>query len=161
MTTTIKTAELRGVKVIAAMSEESIAFTGSLYLNGKKAADLKNTGQGGCNEMRFSDHELEKAFCAYCESLPPTPPDQWAIDNGFPEPLAMEADYWISLEVGKVEEKRHWKRQCAKSICVILKSHGDGEFALYKNTPYTPEKAAQIRAKFGEELVEIINERYL
>ena len=45
--------------------------------------------------------------------------------------------------------------------CLILKSHGAGEFALYKNTPYTPEKAAQIRAKFGEELVEIINERYL
>ena len=158
----IETAELKGVKIASNMSEETIAFTGALWINGKKAADLKNDGHGGANFIRWFNRELEKAFDAYCESLPSQPvTDDWAIERGFTDPLPMDSDLWISLEVGKIDEARYWKRRCAKTMCIILKSHRHGQFTQYKAWPYSPESAARVRKIHGGELVEIINERFL
>jgi hypothetical protein len=158
---TINTVELRGVKIAANMSEETIAFTGSLYINGQKAADCKNDGQGGPNFARFTDREMEKAFDAYCHALPPEPvTDDWAIERGFTS-LPMDAELWLSLEVGRVEEARYWKRKCAKTMCVILRSHKAGQFTQYKNWPYSAAAAAEVRKMHGNELVEIINERFI
>jgi len=151
----IETAELKGVKIASNMSEETIAFTGALWINGKKAADLKNDGQGGANFMWFKDRELEKAFGAYCESLPPV------ILGVFDTEMYMNADLWISLEIVKIDAARFWKRKCAKTMCVILKSHKEGQFSQYKAWPYSPKSAAEVRKIHGGELVEIINERFL
>jgi len=158
----IKTVELKGVKIASNMSEETIAFTGVLWINGAKAADLKNDGQGGDNRAWFKDRELERAFNAYCEALPPEPvTDAWAIERGFTDPSPMNADLWISLEVGKIDEARYWKRKCAKTMCIILKSHKDGQFTQYKAWPYSSSAAAEVRTIHGDELVEIINERFI
>ena len=159
--TDIKTAELKGVKIASNMSEETIAFTGALWINGKKAADLKNDGQGGANCAWFTDKELKKAFDAYCESLPPEPQtDEWAIEKGL-DALSMNSDLWISLEVGKIDEARFWKRKCSKTMCIILKSHKNSEFTQYKAWPYSSEAATEVRNIHGSELVEIINERFI
>ena len=159
--TQIKTAVLKGVKIASNMSEETIAFTGALWINGKKAAELKNDGNGGANFAWFVDRELEKAFDAYCESLPPEPQtDEWAIERGL-DAMSMDSDLWISLEVGKIDEARYWKRKCAKTMCVILKSHKEGKFIQYKAWPYTTDAAKEVREKYGDDLLEIVNERFL
>jgi hypothetical protein len=162
MSITIKSAELRSVKIAANMSEETIAFTGVLYINGKKVADCKNDGRGGSNITRFTDRDMERAFDAYCAALPPEPvTDAWAVEHGFTDPLPMDADMWISQEVGKVEEARYWKRKCSKTMCIILKSHTNGQFTQYKNWPYSASAASEVRTIHGDELVEIINERFI
>jgi len=162
MSITIKSAELRSVKIAANMSEETIAFTGSLYINGKKAADCKNDGRGGSNITRFTDRDMQRAFDAYCEGLPPEPvTDTWAIERGFTEPLPMNADAWISQAVAKVEDARYWKRKCHKNVIVRLKSHSEGQYGQYKNWVYTPVVGAQLRTHYGSELVEIVNERFI
>ena len=154
--------ELKKVKIAQNMSEETIAFTGELWIDNTKAADLKNDGQGGANFMWFKDRELEKSFNAYCESLPSQPAtDDWAIERGFTDPTSMDADLWISLEVGKIDEARYWKRKCSKTMCVILKSHNQGQFSQYKAWPYSAAAAAEVRKMHGDELVEIINERFI
>tara|TARA_Y100000310_G_C20095789_1_gene540424 strand:- start:26 stop:499 length:474 start_codon:yes stop_codon:yes gene_type:complete len=154
METKIESVELKGVKIASNMSEETIAFTGLLYINGKKAAHVKNDGRGGNNSAWFNDRELEKAFNSYCESLPAVPDKELG-------PLTMDADFWISLEVGKIDDERFWKRKCAKNMCVKLKSHKDGEFIQYKNWAYSVDAAKEVRKTHGNELVEIINERFL
>ena len=159
--TEIKTAVIKSLKIATNLSEETIAFTGSLWINGKKAADLKNDGQGGANFAWFNDRELEKAFDAYCESLPPEPQtDEWAIERGL-DAMSMDSDLWISLEVGKIDEARYWKRKCAKTMCIILKSHKEGQFIQYKAWPYTTDAAKEVREKYGDDLLEIVNERFL
>ena len=137
--------ELKKVKIAQNMSAETIAFTGELWIDNKKAADLKNDGQGGANFMWFTDMDVKATFNAYCETLPDHP----------------GADLWISLEVGKIDEARYWKRKCAKTMCVILKSHKEGQFSQYKAWPYSAAAAAEVRKMHGNELVEIINERFL
>jgi len=151
--TQIESVELKGVKIASNMSEETIAFTGTLWINGHKAADLKNDGQGGSNAMWFDDRELEKAFIAYCANLPSV------SESG--HQLSMDADLWISLEVGKIDEAKYWKRKCSKTMCIILKSHTEGQFIQYKAWPYSPEAANEVRKIHGDQLAEIINERFI
>jgi hypothetical protein len=43
--------ELKNVKVYLGMSEETIAFNASLYVDGKKVGDAKNSGTGGANSI--------------------------------------------------------------------------------------------------------------
>jgi hypothetical protein len=154
---TLESIALKGVKIASNMSEETIAFTGALYIEGRKAADLKNDGQGGATFMWFEDKELEREFEAFCASLPP----HIAEFGGRREELSMNAEFWISLEVSRIDEERAWKRKCKKNIIVILKAHGEGEYGQYKNWTYTPAIGAQLRERYGSELVEIVNERFI
>jgi hypothetical protein len=43
--------ELRKIKSFKAMSEETEAFTAQLWVDGKHIANVKNNGQGGCNNI--------------------------------------------------------------------------------------------------------------
>lgn len=63
-------AELKGIKVYDRMSEETICYTATLYLDGKKAADVENGGKGGCTNCRFFDKSVEEKFNAYVKTLP-------------------------------------------------------------------------------------------
>jgi hypothetical protein len=158
--TTINKVELKNVKIAGNLSEETIAFTGALYINGKKAADVKNAGHGGDNATWFKDRDLGMAFEAWAAALPPMPVTDDDIAMGLTQPLPMSADLWISLEVGRIDDERFWRRKCTKGVLIILTKHATGEYGEYKNTPYTPSIAAKLRERHGEELVEIINERF-
>jgi hypothetical protein len=67
--------ELKNLKIYDDMSEETIAFTSDVYVNGKKLAFAKNDGRGGCTYYHPYDRELrgvlEQAE-AYCKTLPST-----------------------------------------------------------------------------------------
>lgn len=67
--------ELKNLKIYDGMSEETIAFTSDVYVNGKKLAYAKNDGRGGCTYYHPYDRELrgvlEQAE-AYCKTLPST-----------------------------------------------------------------------------------------
>ena len=154
---TLESIALKGVKIASNMSEETIAFTGALYIEGRKAADLKNDGQGGATFMWFEDKELEREFEAFCAGLPP----HIAEFGRGPEELPMNAELWISLEVGRIDDERAWKRKCKKNVIVILKKHSEGQYGQYKNWIYTPVIGAQLRTHYGSELVEIVNERFI
>ena len=43
--------ELRKVKFFDEMSEETSCFKAEIWENGKKIADVENTGKGGCNDI--------------------------------------------------------------------------------------------------------------
>jgi hypothetical protein len=145
-------AEIKGVRIANFMSEETIAFTGTLYIDGKKAAALKNEGRGGNNHMWFEDRALEKAFRTYCESLPPLDSD-WGA-------LPMCADLWISMEIDRINDATYWKRQCRKNTIVRLTTDPDGKYREFKGKAFTTQFAKALRDKYGHTLVEILNERY-
>lgn len=66
--------ELKNIKVSETLSEETTAFTATLYVDGKRVGSCDNHGQGGPTDYRAdgADNEvvLEKAE-KYCEGLPP------------------------------------------------------------------------------------------
>jgi hypothetical protein len=49
--------ELKSIKFIEEMSEETNCFYGKLYINKKFVADVRNDGQGGCTWVQGFDKE--------------------------------------------------------------------------------------------------------
>ena len=143
--------QLKNVKIAWNMSEETTAFTATLYINGKKAAYVKNEGTGGDNHPRFMDRELEKEFHEFCRTLP------------YPgESFNMTYDSFISILLSEWIENDDWKKACRKGIVYTLTSHKDGEYMLWK-VPYSPDVAESVRIQYSKtgNLKEIINERFI
>ena len=153
--------QLKNVKIAWNMSEETTAFTATLYIDGAKAAYVKNEGTGGDNHPRFLDRELEKEFHEFCKSLPPQDYGMDA-DGAFNETYPMNYDSFIGDLLTEWIENDDWKKTCKKGIAYTLTSHKDGEYMLWK-VPYSPEMAEQVRKQYSEtgNLKEIINERFI
>jgi hypothetical protein len=62
--------ELKNIKIVNALSDETICYTASLYLDGKKIADLSNRGCGGCDEQNFKDRAVERLVHSYFQDQP-------------------------------------------------------------------------------------------
>ena len=61
--------ELKGLKHLASMSEETPCFTATVWIDGKKAGSVKNSGHGGCNF--YTPHDLQATLETYAQTLPP------------------------------------------------------------------------------------------
>jgi hypothetical protein len=66
--------EIRNIKIASNLSEETIAFTADVFVNGKKTAYARNDGRGGCTHYSSyhkpnNDYDLRQAE-AYAKSLP-------------------------------------------------------------------------------------------
>ena len=155
--------QLKNVKVAHNMSEETIAFTATLHINGKKAAYVKNEGRGGDNHPRFLDRELETEFLKFCLSLPP----HYLYDDDEPTkvidgPFPMTYDGFIGDLLAEWMDNDQWKKVCKKGIVYTLTTQDDGQYMIW-HTPYSPEMAEQVRKQYSEtgNLKEIINERFI
>ena len=65
--------ELKRVEYSERLSEETSAFAADLWINGKKAAYVKNDGRGGCTDYRAYDpsfRPLLKQAEDFCLALP-------------------------------------------------------------------------------------------
>ena len=141
--------QLKNVKIAWHMSEGTTAFTASLYIDGKKAADVKNEGRGGDNHPRFMDRELEKEFKEFCLTIP-YPGESYSMTyDSFIGDLLTE---WISND--------DWKKAFRKGLVFRVKSDNEDQYRTTKGK-YSPELASAIRERYGDELVEIINERFI
>ena len=156
----MKNAELKKVKIYVGMSRETTAFNAELWIDKKLAAHVENDGGGGCNFIRWVDRNhgksaFEDAFNAWTKAMPPVP-------DSFAGPMEMDAEFWISLEVERVGSEQDWKRKCSRNTLIRLVGDSPDEFRAYKPAAkYSPEFAAQIKAKHGANLLEIINERFI
>jgi len=125
--------ELKNLKISKALSQETLAFTANLYIDGKKVAVASNSGQGGGSYATFTDSAARLAFQAHCKSL--GKPDEFVLDD-------------------LVEETENQKICKTKTMFRF-----DGQvYSL--NTKFGPEVKAWLDAKYGHGKVEIINEKY-
>lgn len=90
--------ELKKIKTIRAMSEETECFIAELWLDGVHRGNVSNRGHGGPDS--YDDHKAEMELNAYGKTLPPEP------RYG----LTMNAD----LLVGDVLAAELLKKQVAK-----------------------------------------------
>lgn len=112
--------ELKNVRIASNLSRETIAFTASLWIDGKKQASVENSGHGGPNECHFDDKEVERAFYEHCRSQPDVP-----CDFGDGTPLKMNSDFFISRMIGKYDEEQWMKRQTRTKV--LFRREGDDE----------------------------------
>lgn len=141
--------ELKNVKINQAMSEGTTCFSATLYINGKKAAEIMNRGHGGNDLNRFYDKETEKAYNDHIKSLPPC-----QTEYG---PLEMCTELFISDLLEKYEEQRFLKTRCKKKTLFRLKGDKKGTWRII-DMPYNEQIKGSMATKYGEALEVIGNE---
>jgi len=95
--------EIRNFKPHMGLSEETVAFTGTLYLDGRKSGQVSNRGTGGPND--FSDRQAEQKVAEWCKDQPPYSDEDGELD--------LNADFKISLIVGDMLQERDEKKALA------------------------------------------------
>lgn len=72
--------EIRNIKIASNLSEETIAFTADVFVNGEKTAYAKNDGQGGCTH--YSAYENKRTLLAEAEAYVKSLPSQKEMLGG-------------------------------------------------------------------------------
>lgn len=103
--------ELKNVKFYESMSEETNCFQADLFINGKKIAYVKNTGQGGCTDYGVHDFKLHNVLReaeTYCNSLPMKRSEEFNFE--YKVTLESEIDdlfeQWLKAKADKKFEKQ-------------------------------------------------------
>ena len=124
--------EIRNLKIAKTLSEETTAYTGVIYIDGKRAFDASNHGQGGCDNYRpiapFKYDDIDRI-------------NTWLKANRTPmeNPYGSPLEYDLELEVGdlitKFEIRKEFDRMVKKRLVVIGDKDGVPTLFTYKNAP--------------------------
>ena len=87
------TIEMKNIKVHLGLSEETYAYTATVYLNGKKAAEVSNRGHGGCDMQYPANGTTIKELDAYCAANFPA----WELWEG--EMKDQDLEHWCGGQV--------------------------------------------------------------
>ena len=142
-------AELKNVKIAEFLSEETTAFTATLYIDGKKVGFAKNDGRGGNNSIYHLSSKERPQIQAFYEWAAEQPPNI----SEFGE-LPMSGDFYITLLVGAMEEEKELKGWCRKGIVL----YEEGEYTTIKRT-FTHALVPALNARYPK--AEVVNLRFL
>jgi hypothetical protein len=146
--------EVRNIK--KNRGREGDGYSGTLYVDGVKAAIVDDFGDGGAARWTYfvngrawgRNPELEARLDAHCATLPP------------------RTAYGMTLPVSRdvlfedLVQEAQWRRACQTKTLFRLVEDGDDKYRELRQ-PFSPQVAAQLRAQFAARLVEIINERFV
>ena len=142
----IKTISLKSVKVHDDMSEETMCFSATIYVNGKKAGDAKNNGHGGCNYYYMKDGFEESVL------------EEWAKQKTGETFEALDSLLFDLIQ--DYEEEKQFKRWCKKWTVLRLNDTPKGQW-ITLSIGYSPLVKTKVHEKYGDSLEEILNERFV
>ncbi len=135
---------------------EGPGFYCILWVDGVKGAEAIDQGDGGMVHWRWFSQEAKRKFDEYVASLPER---EIGLESGLPSCMVKpDADLVINDLVCDLEVRKTLKRKCRTQTLIRLKGDKPDEYRAIK-AAFTPAVAEQIRRKYGDRLVEIINER--
>jgi hypothetical protein len=135
---------------------EGPGFYCILWVDGVKGAEAIDQGDGGMVHWHWFDQEVKRKFDEYIASLPER---EMGLEFGLPSMKKKPtADDVIVDLVGEFETRRTFKRKCKTQTLFRLKGDRPEEYRAIK-VAYSPAVAEQVRRQYGDQLVEIINER--
>ena len=145
--------ELKNVKIHRDMSEETTCFSATLYIDGRRAALIKNCGSGGGHNIHFLPGmgNLSRRFNEWVDKQPP-------FDLGDGQTVPAGVDMVISDLLEQYETMRQNKRWCSNGLLTFrFKDDIKGMYRQLR-AKYTPELAKALRQEHGEQLETILNE---
>ena len=135
---------------------EGVGYDCELWMDGELVCHSNNEGGGGCDLHHFASVEMRKKMDAHIATLPP---HHW--EEGFDmDDSPMDMDLFMMNLIAEIQENKAFKRQCKTKTLIRLKGDKPGEYHIYKQA-FTPKLAEGIRKHYGDQLVEIINERFV
>ena len=145
---------IKNLKIVQALSEETLCFTATLWLDGAKAATVTNRGHGGPNDYHFDDPTVRDQFGAWCKAQP--------LEFKFEE-----MDQIVDRIITKMDEERTYKRWCRANIVYRLAGDAQGQWRQsgYKGVrtlqPHHQQALRQSAiGRHGDKIEEILNDRF-
>lgn len=140
---------LKAIKIARHLSEETTAFTANVYIDGKKAGQVRNGGTGGPNEYYWEDRPAGLKFEAHAKTQFP---DAYEPDDSL-----------IGRLLDKHDEEQWFKRQRKRAVLWRIEGDAPDDFrtislAATKKRPSPPardEVVKYINEKYGEKIIEI------
>lgn len=129
---------------------EGLGFNSKLYRDGKLIGTVSDMAHGGMLDFNLNQGEKE-LLEAHCKILPKYVRD-WC-----PEGMDVTPDCFVTDLADVFLQRRKFKNKCRKKILFRLKSNKEGEFYII-DMPYSAVMKKSIEDKYGDDLVEIINE---
>lgn len=138
--------QIKKFKHYAGMSEETEAFSGELYMDGKFLAHVKNDGHGGCNHISAvgDDRERLQALAQACRELPNV------ASKYIPEGLKTNLDFLISVMVNELLDQKHMKAQLRGQklgFRVAGETYDKGAFHVFRGAD-TPDNRKKVEARY-------------
>ena len=143
------TIELKSVKIAKHLSEETTAFTASVWLDGKRVGTARNDGRGGCTMLHVGERHNDVVDACLAH------PAGSGLTGKYSRGIAVDAV--VEHLLSQVEETRYLKRRCRTKTVVITKDLEPGQVLEFK-LAYSFRTAAMIRERY--DVVEIVNERW-
>lgn len=145
---------VKGVKTFMGMDTQG--YNCNLYRKGKKIASVIQDGSGGGTFLDFTSKTEEKEFSTFSQQFK----EPWGFKR-LPH-MEEEMTYNEDITVDVLVTDWELKRRCKKHVCFTMtdKKGEVGEFE-YRNTKYSENFKVQMHNKYGKDLIEIINERYV
>tara|TARA_Y100000310_G_scaffold212150_1_gene212956 strand:- start:383 stop:841 length:459 start_codon:yes stop_codon:yes gene_type:complete len=135
--------QLKNVKIYGGLSQETVAFSASLYVDAKKVGETRNAGHGGSNDVDVFDKDLMDKM----ESEAAT--HTWSYQG---ETHNHNLDSYIGDLVDTVQERRDKQRLCRGKTLAQLPGteYAEGEWSVFK-AKFTPVVATSIRTRYGQD----------
>lgn len=135
--------ELKAYRPSHLMSEETTAFTATIYVDGKHRGRVMNNGQGGPN--RYAGDVQDVA--SFARSLPNRETEYGSLPN--------DLDLMVSDLIDKLEHARFLKRHTKTKVMFRLKEDSAGEWRNVAHRGERERAIAFVKNKYGKQLAEI------
>jgi len=116
--------ELKNIKHAAFASQETLCFTASVYIDGKRVGEVSNEGYGGAD--RWHPYAIEHTINEYAKTLPPVVYDDFTFQPNAETLVGELMNDWL--------RRQSEKKLCAKQTCFRKpgESYADGEWHTVK-----------------------------
>lgn len=140
--------ELKKIKIVDEMSDETTCFCADVWIDGKFEGRVQNSGRGGCND--YAPHSLAKTLNEHAESLGP-------VEFGGAW-LERDADMVVSELLGAHRLRKELRRR----LVFVEKSSGKlRETVAFKPRVLAellkPENRELTKARLGGDVEKILN----
>jgi len=140
---------LKNLKIAAFLSQETTAFSATVYVDGVKAGTASNDGHGGSNNYYFDDPKMEAKLEAFAATLP-------KVKFGDTE-LSMNLDLVIDDLMQKMEEEKRMVRHCKTKTLFLLEGDDPNQGWRTVKSPYNERVQTFLDGKYGSKVVRILN----
>jgi hypothetical protein len=150
------TIEIKSFKPALTLSEETLAFTGRLYIDGKPAAHLSNRGHGDSVSYHHYKNDDGALLGVLIDNLAKAPT---AKSEFFDDGLQPDLDWFLQELAGETANRQKSKRDVASKSWVRFADHkyGEDDWHVFR-FKWTPENRARLEERHGP-VVESRNER--
>jgi hypothetical protein len=133
--------ELKNVKIARNLSRETLAYTATVYVNGKRAVDVSNDGHGGCDmqhRVEGGEHTVE-AINDWCKANLPALESEY-----FPDGIEQDLEMWCHEEAERRDLGKTVKAKLGR--CIVLRD-GDDLWA-WNGINWEPSIGQHIETKY-------------